>query len=142
MNVYQDLGSAPIKAWTDGVELEDEALQQLRNVARLPIIHARGIAVMPDVHWGIGATIGSVIPTVGAVIPAAVGVDIGCFLGSTRIPLLDGTQATLEDLALRTKPFWVYSIANDLNIAPGRATARMTRQDAELVRVEIGRAHV
>ena len=66
-----------IKAWTRGVPIEDSALAQLRNVASLPFIH-RHVAVMPDVHWGMGATVGSVIPTVGAIIPAAVGVDIGC----------------------------------------------------------------
>src|SRR5438552_3322188 len=70
-------GGVPIKAWTRGVPVEESAAEQLRNVARLPFIH-RWVAAMPDVHWGIGATVGSVIPTVGAVIPAAVGVDIGC----------------------------------------------------------------
>lgn len=67
----------PIKAWTKGVGVEDEAKQQLRNVAGMPFIHSH-IAVMPDVHWGMGATVGSVIATKGAIIPAAVGVDIGC----------------------------------------------------------------
>ncbi|MCH7633987.1 MAG: RtcB family protein [Proteobacteria bacterium] len=67
----------PIKAWTKGVQVEDVAADQLRNMANLPFIH-KHIAVMPDVHWGMGATIGSVIPTKGAIIPAAVGVDIGC----------------------------------------------------------------
>jgi tRNA-splicing ligase RtcB len=67
----------PVKAWTRGVPFEEEARRQLRNVASLPFVH-KWVAVMPDVHWGLGATIGSVIPTVGAVIPAAVGVDIGC----------------------------------------------------------------
>jgi tRNA-splicing ligase RtcB (3'-phosphate/5'-hydroxy nucleic acid ligase) len=67
----------PIKAWTKGVAIEAEAEKQLRNVARLPIVY-KWVAAMPDVHWGIGATVGSVIPTKGAVIPAAVGVDIGC----------------------------------------------------------------
>ena len=57
--------------------IEDAARQQLRNVAPLPFIHHH-VAVMPDVHWGMGATVGSVIPTKGAIIPAAVGVDIGC----------------------------------------------------------------
>ena len=70
-------GRAPIKAWVEGVELEEQARQQLLNVASLPFIH-RHVAVMPDCHWGMGATIGSVIPTVGAIIPAAVGVDLGC----------------------------------------------------------------
>lgn len=67
----------PIKAWTRGVQVEEAAKKQLRNLAGLPFIHSH-IAAMPDVHWGIGATVGSVIATKGAVIPAAVGVDIGC----------------------------------------------------------------
>src|SRR6266536_3913510 len=75
--VIDSEGAAPIKAWTRGVPVEESAAAQLRNVARLPFIH-RWVAAMPDVHWGIGATVGSVIPTVGAIIPAAVGVDIGC----------------------------------------------------------------
>ncbi|MGO9673796.1 MAG: RtcB family protein [Methylocella sp.] len=73
----------PIKAWTRGVPIEDSALQQLRNVAVLPFIH-KHLAVMPDVHWGRGATVGSVIPTIGAIIPAAVGVDIGCGMMAVR----------------------------------------------------------
>ncbi|MBL8663575.1 MAG: RtcB family protein [Candidatus Odyssella sp.] len=73
----------PIKAWTRGVQVEDEARRQLVNVARLPFVF-RHVAAMPDVHLGIGATVGSVIPTVGAVIPAAVGVDIGCGMCAVR----------------------------------------------------------
>ncbi len=76
-------GGAPIKAWTKGVPIEESAMKQLRNVAALPFIHSH-IAVMPDVHWGMGATVGSVIPTVGAIIPAAVGVDIGCGMMAVR----------------------------------------------------------
>ena len=67
----------PVKAWIEGVTMEDAAEKQLRNVASLPFVH-KWVAAMPDVHWGIGATVGSVIPTRGAIIPAAVGVDIGC----------------------------------------------------------------
>ena len=59
---------AEIKLWTDGVEVEDEAMAQIRNVASLPIVGPH-VAIMPDVHWGIGATVGSVIPTRGAIIP-------------------------------------------------------------------------
>ncbi len=79
-SLYQLIESGrgvPIKAWTRGVPMEREAEQQLRNVASLPIVY-KWVAAMPDVHWGMGATIGSVIPTKGAIIPAAVGVDIGC----------------------------------------------------------------
>ena len=67
----------PIKAWVRDVHLDDNALQQLKNVAQMPFVH-QWVAAMPDVHWGIGATVGSVIPTTRAIIPAAVGVDIGC----------------------------------------------------------------
>lgn len=80
--VMQD-GGVPIKSWTKGVPFEPEAKQQLKNIASLPFIH-KWVAVMPDVHLGKGATIGSVVPTVGAVIPAAVGVDIGCGMMAVR----------------------------------------------------------
>ena len=70
-------GGVPIKMWTRGVPIEADARKQLENAARLPIVF-KHIAAMPDVHFGIGATVGSVIPTLRAIIPAAVGVDIGC----------------------------------------------------------------
>jgi len=76
-------GGSPIKAWVNGVPVEDEAKKQLRNIASLPFIH-KWVAVMPDVHLGMGATIGSVIPTEGAIIPAAVGVDLGCGMMAVR----------------------------------------------------------
>jgi tRNA-splicing ligase RtcB (3'-phosphate/5'-hydroxy nucleic acid ligase) len=79
----------PIKAWTKGVPLEAEARQQLVNVAQLPFIF-KWVAAMPDVHWGIGATVGSVIPTKGAIIPAAVGVDIGCGMMAVETDLTAG----------------------------------------------------
>ncbi len=79
-------GGVPIKAWVKGVKLEAKAEAQLRNVAMLPIVH-KWVAVMPDVHLGYGATIGSVIPTVNAVIPAAVGVDIGCGMMAVQTTL-------------------------------------------------------
>src|SRR5688500_10335434 len=77
---YQEIvvgGGASIKAWVNGVPFDETARRQLENTARLPIIY-KWIAAMPDVHAGKGATVGSVIATQGAVIPAAVGVDIGC----------------------------------------------------------------
>ena len=82
-------GGVPIKAWIRGVPLEQQAEQQLVNVSRLPFVF-RWIAAMPDVHAGIGATIGSVIPTEGAIIPAAVGVDIGCGVSAQRTDLSAG----------------------------------------------------
>lgn len=84
-------GRVPVKVWTR--DIETEALQQLLNVSQLPIVHGH-IAAMPDVHAGIGATVGSVIPTRGAIIPAAVGVDIGCGMNAVRLSL---TAADLPD---------------------------------------------
>ena len=90
MSTYELLhaeGSAiPIKGWVRGVPLEDQAHAQLRNIASIPFV-GPWVAVMPDVHLGKGATVGSVIPTRGAIIPAAVGVDIGCGMAAVRTTL-------------------------------------------------------
>ena len=77
-------GLVPVKVYTDAIE--PQARQQLVNISRLPIVHHH-VAAMPDVHLGIGATVGSVIPTKEAIIPAAVGVDIGCGMMATRLSL-------------------------------------------------------
>nr|WP_242112601.1 RtcB family protein [Luteimonas aquatica] len=83
-------GSAtPIKGWVRGVPLEAQAHEQLRNIAAIPFV-GPWVAVMPDVHLGKGATVGSVIPTRGAIIPAAVGVDIGCGMAAVRTTLRAG----------------------------------------------------
>jgi len=86
MNILEVAGGKPIKLWTEGVPVEDEARRQLMNTAKMPFIF-KHLAVMPDVHLGKGSTIGSVIPTVGAIIPAAVGVDIGCGMIAARTSL-------------------------------------------------------
>ncbi|KAA8999356.1 RtcB family protein [Affinibrenneria salicis] len=78
--------SAPVKMWTHGVPVDEKARDQLLNTAKMPFIF-RHLAVMPDVHVGKGSTIGSVIPTRGAIIPAAVGVDIGCGMIAVRTSL-------------------------------------------------------
>ncbi|WP_228925188.1 RtcB family protein [Streptomyces sp. DH7] len=80
----------PIRMWADPASVEDVAMQQLRNVSTLPWI--KGLAVMPDVHFGKGATVGSVIAMRGAVCPAAVGVDIGCGMSAVK------TSLTANDL--------------------------------------------
>lgn len=85
-NLIRTEDGVPIKAWTKGVLLEEAARKQLENTARLPIVH-KWVAAMPDVHYGIGATVGSVIPTKGAIIPAAVGVDIGCGMMAVQTSL-------------------------------------------------------
>src|SRR6476660_7745171 len=82
-----------VKMWTKGVPVEEVAKQQLANTAKMPFIY-KHVAVMPDVHLGKGATIGSVIPTLGAVIPSAVGVDIGCGMIAAE---LDITEDQLPD---------------------------------------------
>ncbi|MFT3975725.1 MAG: RtcB family protein [Sphingomonas bacterium] len=85
---YQHVeGGVPIKMWTRGVSVEDGARGQLMRAAQMPFVF-RHVAAMPDVHVGIGATVGSVIPTKGAVIPAAVGVDIGCGMMAARTSLV------------------------------------------------------
>src|SRR5581483_5414419 len=129
MKVIEEPGARPILLWTDDVE--PEALRQLRNTARLPIIDPHGVAAMPDVHYGIGATVGSVIATQRAIVPAAVGVDIGCFGADTKVPLLDGTQARMVDLAQEREPFWVYSIDTKLGVVPGLARCVKTRENAQ-----------
>jgi tRNA-splicing ligase RtcB (3'-phosphate/5'-hydroxy nucleic acid ligase) len=86
-------GGVPIKAWTRGVAVEDAARKQLENVAKLPIVFHH-VAAMPDVHFGIGATVGSVVPTERAIIPAAVGVDIGCGMMAVETTL---TASQLPD---------------------------------------------
>jgi len=100
MQVIQGARGGLIKAWIDGVGVEDQARKQLDNIAAMPFIHSH-VAIMPDVHWGMGATVGSVIPTKGAIIPAAVGVDIGCGMIAQRTSL---TASDLPDnlFGLRT----------------------------------------
>ena len=85
-DVMQPETGVPIRHWTRGVTFDPGARAQLDAVAQLPFVH-KWIAVMPDVHKGIGATVGSVIPTRGAIVPAAVGVDIGCGMMAVRTSL-------------------------------------------------------
>lgn len=89
--VFQGKQGTPVKAWVRGVAVEDDAKRQLANIASLPFIH-QWVAAMPDVHLGKGATVGSVIATKGAIIPAAVGVDLGCGMMAVR------TSLTASDL--------------------------------------------
>src|SRR5688572_19549708 len=88
-----ETNNRPIKAWVRGVPMDAKAKAQLENIAALPFIHKR-VAVMPDVHRGKGATVGSVIATKRAIIPAAVGVDIGCGMIAVRTTL---TASDLPD---------------------------------------------
>jgi len=105
--IHIDGATKPIKAWVKGVPVEEEAKQQLRNIAGLPFIH-KHVAVMPDVHFGKGATVGSVIATKGAIVPAAVGVDIGCGMiaqeTSLRAVDLPDTLAEIRSAIERAVP--------------------------------------
>jgi tRNA-splicing ligase RtcB len=101
MQVIREEGSRPIKAWVASKEaviadsmlsamvpdIEDAALTQLKNLARLPFIAPNGVAAMPDVHMGTGTSVGTVIATDKAIIPSAVGVDIGCGMNAVRLSL-------------------------------------------------------
>ncbi|MBV4532719.1 RtcB family protein [Pseudomonas sp. SWRI107] len=112
MNILEVAGGKPIKLWTDGVPVEDDARRQLQNTAKMPFIF-KHLAVMPDVHLGKGSTIGSVIPTLGAIIPAAVGVDIGCGMIAARTSLhardlpdnLHGLRSAIEKAVPHGKTF-------------------------------------
>nr|WP_166285368.1 RtcB family protein [Photorhabdus stackebrandtii] len=110
--------SAPVKMWTHGVPVEADAREQLLNTAKMPFIFSH-LAVMPDVHLGKGSTIGSVIPTHGAIIPAAVGVDIGCGMMAVR------TSLNAKDL-----PDNLYAIRHAIEIAvPHGRTVNHTGHD-------------
>ena len=104
-NTLQSFG-APIKIWSPLDKVESSALDQLKDTSTLPFMFKHGMAVMPDVHRGIGATVGSVVPTVGAITPACVGVDIGCGMMAALLPfrsnrLPDSLQGLYDDICKR-----------------------------------------
>ncbi len=124
----------PYRVW--GKEhIDRESFNQMDNAMRLPI-SLMG-ALMPDAHVGYGLPIGGVLATDNVVIPYAVGVDIACFSGDTKVPLLDGNDYTLADLANRTEPFNIYACKPDGKIIIAQATAMKTREKVELVEVII-----
>lgn len=90
IKLIDEASRVPIKIWTD--EIEQSALQQLRNTGMMPFVF-KHVAAMPDVHTGLGSTVGSVVATKGAIIPACVGVDIGCGMSALHLP-----GVTPEDL--------------------------------------------
>lgn len=138
MNVIETK-KMPIRSWLR-TDIDDEqvikTLEQARILAESPAV-SHPVALMADAHPGKGSTVGSVIVTENAIIPAAVGVDLGCFVGDTKIPLLNGTQSTLKDLTDRGEMIWVYSLNEEGKIVPGRAIALKTRENAPLVKVVV-----
>ena len=123
MPVLQEIheGRVPVKIYTG--EIEPSARLQLVNISKLPIVHHH-VAAMPDVHLGIGATVGSVIPTHSAIIPAAVGVDIGCGMVATRLSL------TAEDVDEKKLKRVFDQIARDVPVGFGQHDDRDVREAA------------
>lgn len=87
--MHKDTETGKLLIWAS--DIEDNTLEQARRVSSMPFVWPH-LALMPDAHWGKGATVGSVIPTLGAVIPSAVGVDVGCGMRAVR------TQFKVDDL--------------------------------------------
>jgi tRNA-splicing ligase RtcB (3'-phosphate/5'-hydroxy nucleic acid ligase) len=106
-----------VKMWTRGVPIEDEARQQLANTAKMPFIF-KHLAAMPDVHLGIGATVGSVVATKGAIIPAAVGVDIGCGMMAVQTSL---KASDLPDSLRRVRSAIERAVPHGFVTVPGRS---------------------
>ena len=123
----------PVLSWA-GHDLASHELTMAKNVASLPFVF-KHVSLMPDVHLGKGALVGSVLATKDAIIPAAVGVDIGCFTGDTLIPLIDGKVYPLKQLSDNNKPIYVYSSTKEGKIVATEAITRLTRHNAPLVKV-------
>jgi len=141
----EQTGGVPVKCWTKDIDpetgkpvlnLEQDAIRQASEAARLPCVY-RHVALMPDAHTGFGVPVGCVLPLHNAVSPNAVGVDIGCFTGDTKVSLLDGKEYSLFELTSRKEPFAVYSCKTDGTIQVSWAKALKTRDKAEIVEVFI-----
>ncbi|MGQ0428977.1 MAG: RtcB family protein [Gammaproteobacteria bacterium] len=140
-------GGRPVKMWTRGVPVEDAARAQLANTARMPFVF-RHVAAMPDVHPGIGATVGSVVATREAIIPAAVGVDIGCGMMAVQTTLtaaqLPDSLADLRSRIERAVPHGFetvrgWSQKGSWNNVPDSVTARWQNLAARLDRIRARR---
>lgn len=125
----------PVLSWANH-DLAPQEIQMAKNVSSLPFVF-KHVALMPDVHLGKGALVGSVIATKDAIVPAAVGVDIGCFTGDTLVPLVDGHSYSLKELSDRTNSFIVYACTPTGKIVAAEATAKRTRRNASLVAVTL-----
>ena len=120
--------------------LDPNAQQQAERTSRLKLKDgssaiAGHVALMPDAHFGRGSTVGSVIPTEGVIIPAAAGVDLGCFRGDTKVPTLDGNSYEIQELARLGEPFYVWSCTETGKVVAAPATAHLTRKNQPLIKV-------
>lgn len=127
---------------TARIMVEDESLvgegllEQVREFVDHPAF-TEPVRVMPDGHWGMGAPVGFTMPLPEQVVPNVIGVDIGCFTGDTEVPLVDGEDHRLDELADRNDSFVVFSCKPDGEIVCAEATAHQTRKDAPLLEVEL-----
>src|SRR5699024_10914592 len=124
IQVIQEENQRPIKIWTD--DIDPGALDQLRNVSTLPFVHPHGVVAMPDVHVGIGATVGRVIATDVSVIPSAVGVEIGWRTNAVRLSL------KANDLPDNLAPIR-HQIEHSVPLGPGGRHKRKNMDDFDLV---------
>ena len=120
----------PIKLWLD--DSESGVIDQASNLANLPFAF-KHIAIMPDAHQGYGMPIGGVMATKNVIVPNAV----GCFTGDTKIPLLDGLQRTLKELHRMGGSYYVYSLDKNLKLVAGKARAKLTKRNTNLVEIVI-----
>jgi len=120
----------PIKLWLD--DCESGVIDQASNLANLPFAF-KHIAIMPDAHQGYGMPIGGVMATKNVIVPNAV----GCFTGDTKIPLLDGLQRTLKELHRMGGSYYVYSLDKNLKLVAGKARAKLTKRNTNLVEIVI-----
>jgi tRNA-splicing ligase RtcB len=137
----QDIGSVPVRLFlTPNLldQVEESIYPQIVNAASFPGV--RLVAITPDVHHGYGVPIGTVLLTdadTGAVAMGPVGYDIGCFTGDTRVATLEGPSRTLRELAEAGGEHWIFSLTPEHRIVAAKATARLTRRQALLVRVTL-----
>jgi len=122
----------PIYSWCE--KIDERTLEQLLDMSKIPQVHDH-VCVMSDCHMGYGIPIGGVMPVKDIIFPYAVGNDIGCFTGNTKILLADGTTKTLKKQVDRE--FYIYSIDDNNRIFPGFARCVKTRNNANLVEVKI-----
>jgi len=103
-------------------EIEESCRNQIQQMVDHPAFAKTHIAIMPDTHGGAGSVIGFTMKMNEYIIPNVIGVDIGCFSGDTKVPLLDGITKTFEQLVQEGKDVWVYSMDKDLHIVPAKAS--------------------
>lgn len=137
----EDTGDTPVRLFLTQKlldEAEDILYRQIVNATRFPGV--KMVVITPDTHYGYGVPVGCVLITdheTGAVAMGPVGYDIGCFAGDTLVPTADGNLYRIDELAARNEEFYAYAISHEHQIAVARATAKLTRRNAPLVRITL-----